>query len=396
MLNTYPPSFHELKSSTRTVMVYTNLVFDIEKLFVELPITTEVNCIFTKKKKNIDKKKLKAPYGAIISLQRDSKFRGLDLRKRKKRWCASGCRKIELRESEEVRINTVVEQSYFVEGTNDMYDTRYYCNECKCYYTIKQLDTIPTFLNQLTIAISIGHVILNIMMFKNGFKIAGCKENDDAICVSMILWKEYIAPILGGIPKFNIVEENDIYSSYPQFLFKLVMMNLDFKLGFPIDRSKLNCLMNKTIYSDKVYMSEYESTSHSNVNIAMKKKKTDSFYFDCMVIPTNPDGCAEEFFIKRKRNTFKTPKNNSKCKHTTFIVFSSSKIILSGKYEGNMKECYDFFIKEALKHREYIEECIKEPMNFIKYLEHRDYDSIVDFQINQNGFKCSENLLLAQ
>ncbi len=328
-------NFNELCSSTRTIMVYTNITFDIEKLFSSLHITP-VDFQLTKKKRNIDKKKLRASYGSIISLQRDNCYRGLNLRKKKKYWCEPTCRKTERRGDKEYLINTVVEEPYFIEGSGDVYGVKYYCTECKNYYTIKQLGKIQTFLNQLTIVISVENVILNIMVFKDNFKVAGCKENDDAIKATLVLWNHHIKNIPNYTPKtFRVSTQTSdilqvatgdddnkligltsqdhtqsvgvvykqnscINEDDPQFLFKLVMMNLDFKLDFSIDRAQLNKLMNDPKYADKVHMSEYESTSHANVNIKMLKKKSPDFYFDCLVIPK--DETHAPYFIISYQN----------------------------------------------------------------------------------------------
>lgn len=361
-----PLPFEKLKCPTRTVMIYSNVCFEYERWFDIFPITP-VSYTLTKKKKNIDKKKLKAPYGAIISLRRGNQFRGLNLSKKKKHWCAPTCRKTETRNFKEYPVNTVTEETYYIEGTTDTFGTRYYCHECDNYYTSKQLIKIPTFLNQLTIVLSLGRIILNVMMFKDSIKVAGCKTNDDAVEAIMVLWNHYIRPTKGYIPKF-LPSKNQI--PHPQFIFKLVMMNLDFKLDFPIDRNALNKLMNKKEYADRIHMSEYESTSHANVNIKMLKKKAEDFYFDCLVLPDN----EPPYFIKCPSNEYKTIKKNANVKHTTFIVFSSSKIILSGKYKENMMNCYDFFIRETTANRDFIEEKIKPKGNFQEYLRERGYE----------------------
>ena len=44
----------------------------------------------------------------------------------------------------------------------------------------------------------------------------------------------------------------------------------------------------------------------------------------------------------------------------TFIVFSSSQTILSGKYDANVKEQYQFFIDTLLKYKDRIQERLEE------------------------------------
>lgn len=343
------PEFQELKTSTRTVMVYSNVLFHLPKIFRGLYITP-VDVPLTKKKKNVDKKRLSAPYGAIISVQKGIHYRGIDLRKSRKHWCACNCRRTERRGNKDVQINTVIEKPHLIEGT-DIYEIRYFCTECERYYTIKQLKKITNFLNQVTIVISIGDIILNIMMFKDNFKIAGCKEDNDAIEATMILWEDYVGKISKGwrLKPQSIGEE-------PKFVFRLVMRNVDFKLGFFIDREALNNLMNSPEYIEYVSMSQCETTGHTNVNIKMYARKPIGYMYDCLVMPPG----KKSYFVKIPHNPYK-PKKDKKEKFTTFIVFSSSEIILSGRYEENMRNMYEFFVKECVDHRKDIEECIVEP-----------------------------------
>ncbi len=349
------PEFEELKTSTRTMMVYTNIHFDLEKIFKSVEIT-KVAVPLTKKKKNVDKKKLEAPYGSIISVQKGTRFRGINLRKYKEHWCSANCRLEEQRGDKMKKINTVVEEVFKVKGT-DMHEFKYYCRNCKTYYSLKQLKKIPNFLNQVTLVISIGKIILNIMLFSSkdtkmgNFKIAGCKEDIDAHEATMILWQDYISQISGG---WNILDP--IWDPQPKFLFRLVMRNVDFKLGFFIDREELNNLMNSPIYRDKVFMSQCEATGHTNVNIKMFANKPKGYLYDCLVMPLN----KEAYFIELNKNPYK-PKKKKKDKHTTFIVFSSSEIILSGRYEENMKEMYEFFVSEVIKNKKRVEEKLNEP-----------------------------------
>ena len=343
------PEFEQLKTSTRTVMVYSNMLFDLIRIFEGVYIT-HVDTPLTKKKKNVDKKRLVAPYGTIISIQKGNQFRGIDIRKSEKHWCAANCREVVQRGNKTVKVNTIVESPSLIEGT-DIYEIKYFCTQCKNYYTLKQLKKITNFLNQVTIVLSIGSVILNIMMFKDNFKIAGCKNDKDAEEATLILWQDYINKINKGWemrPQFS--EES------PTFIFRLVMRNVDFKLGFFIDRKALNKLMNSKKYNEKIFMSQCETTGHTNVNIKMYTQEPEGYTYDCLVAPLD----EEPYLTESETNIYKIKKTKKK-EYTTFIVFSSSEIILSGRYEKRMKDDYEFFVSEVFKNRSLIEEKIKEP-----------------------------------
>ena len=242
----------------------------------------------------------------------------------------------------------------------------YYCKNCKKRYKCHELENHLThFLNQITVVLSIGEVILNIMLFKNSFKIAGCKEDNDAVEATMILWEDHIRPILGASKTPG--------GEAPKFVFNLVMRNVDFRLGFSIDRKQLNLLMNNKRYKDKIDMSQCETTSHTNVNIKMHSEKPKGFTYDCLVIPDPP---KEPFWLKMANNPYESGKPKRK-KFITFIVFSSSEVILSGRYPENMKAMYEFFVTEAYKNRDLIEEKIEPPkMDLLTHLRNSGHTKI--------------------
>lgn len=324
------PEFDELTTATKTIMVYTNMYFNIQKLFENIPIThIDINAVMTDKGK-LDKTKISAPYGSIISLQKENEYRGLKTAKTKKK------------KSEPAR-------------------------------------RINYFRNQMTIIMSLGHINLNIMFFIDSFKIAGCKTEDDAVEATRILWEDYISQIpnstnIGEIPSYTKDIETESVSSQgsasknmdfkdntylyknnesiPKFLFELVMRNVGVNLNFNINRSALNYLMNQPEYQDKVFVSQYEGVENTSVNIKMYSHKPTNYQYDVLIIPPN----TEAYFERSKTNPWK---KKYKKEYMTLIVFSSSATIISGKYYENMKESYEFFIKEIFKNREIVEEKLR-------------------------------------
>jgi len=345
------PDFGDLKTSTRTEMVYLNSKLDLGKIFAGVQLT-EVDIPLTKKKKNVNKSLLKAPKGAVISVQKGVFMRGIDVRKKKKHWCAANCR-LEKKynvDAKPKKILSVVEEIHDVKNElynelTDLKEIKYHCENCDMYYTYKQIGKIPTFLNQVTIVLSIGDIIVNVMLFSDSIKIAGCKRETDSSETTLILWQDYISKIPGSYQLKPSYEE-------PQFLIDLVMRNVDVNVGFFIDKVKLNSLMNKKKYSEKVYMSSCESTGHTSVNIKMYSSKPEDFKYNCLVIPDE----GEPYFKQIEENVFRDKKKGKKPVYTTFIVFSSSEIILTGRYERNMREMYNFFIDIIMKNKSSIEE----------------------------------------
>ena len=379
--------FKDLQTSTSTIMVYSNVIFDLPKIFKSIKLT-EIEVPLTKKQKNVDKKKISAPYGAIISVQSKTHIRGVDLRKKQKRWCTV-CQPYKLSpEGDEILIKTVTDQLEPVKGT-DMFAIMYYCSKCQKAYKPEELYKINHFLNQITIVFSTGNQpLLNVMMFKDNLKFAGCKGMDDAVEGMMILWQDYIFSPKEVSPWFEGGAKTLAYrppslettakspstplwtlkrgAKNPRFVFETVMRNVDFKIGWPIERPALNLLMNDEKYAKHIFMSQYESTGHTNVNVKMYSKKPDNFTYDCLVIPLDAStvGGRRPYFIKLPDIPYKSEKKKRKDattdKYITFIAFSSSEIILSGRYDKNMEEMYNFFVRTVFTHRKNIEEKLED------------------------------------
>lgn len=344
--------FSDLKCSTCTVMVYSTINFNLNKLFKRLYITY-IDLPLTKKQKNVDKKKLSAPYGSIISLQLRNKIRGADLRKKKRKWCTM-CRP---KTNDHKLILTV--SDVLVPYKRDIYTITHHCSSCNETYAVK----LEHFLNQLTIIMSIGkNPPLHIMMFKNKLKIAGCKSVEDAMEAIILLWQNYLVPLSNFkkrilySPKkeivLNVIENpkhisikkpNELWGirkgyDSPEFAFEIVMKNVDFTLGFNIDRYNLREVMNRKEYSEHVHQSIYEPTGHTNVNTKIYMEEPKNLQYAHLRFSAETVERFDETFIPFKSKTKK------KVKYNTFIAFGSSKIILSGRYDSDMERAFNIFL----------------------------------------------------
>jgi hypothetical protein len=236
----------------------------------------------------------------------------------------------------------------------------FHCTSCDRYLEFKQLFKIVPFLNQVTIVVSIGDMMVNVMMFGNICKVAGNKSFANAAETIMILWEEYIRhdKILWSI---NSIKQD------AHFLFDTVMVNVDFAMGFPIDKCKLNSFMQRKELKDSVYISQYEPTSSTHVNIKMYSPEPDNFSYQVLVYEEGIKEMVPYFAVCNQKLYSKLkPKTD---KYTTFIVFSSSKIILTGRYPSNMKINYESFIKTAHENKSEILETIQRPkISIIDYL----------------------------
>jgi hypothetical protein len=100
----------------------------------------------------------------------------------------------------------------------------------------------------------------------------------------------------------------------------------------------------------------------------MASVRPNNFTFDVLVYENG--GITNPYFMFTKEKLYARKKTESK--HMTFIVFSSSETILTGRYDQNMKENYEFFTKVLVENKERIMEVVLRPkislMDYIKSL----------------------------
>lgn len=399
--------FEELLASTATSVVYSNININLRKLFNNTVIF-KLDPPLTKKKKNINKKALFAPYGRIISIQHGLYIRGIRMSKKKKYWCPD-CQKMEIKDDDEKEVHTVEEHvrpmsdeaikaEAVVTGTQKLH---FVCKDCNGEFEIQKLKKIVPFLNQVTISLSLGNIMVNVMVFADNFKIAGNKTISDAYESIMILWENYITQIEGcwrfrrfknegkkvlkgkdnsskeKDPEISLSEDETPKIKDAHFLFDLVMENVDFNLDFSINKVKLNELMNSPTYKSRVHLSQCETTSATHVNIKMFAEKPENFQYDMLVYK---NGSTENPYFTKVSEKLYAKKKKAKPSYITFIVFSSAEIILTGRYKESMKDQYEFFIDTLRKNRSKVEEVISKPKmsirEYLKSLETEDGNAL--------------------
>ena len=109
---------------------------------------------------------------------------------------------------------------------------------------------------------------INFKISQNGkFQITGCKNEDHAIFTVKTFWN-YVKKF----KELNIDDENYIYKKEGNFrsIFMTVMTNIDFNVGFLINREKLDKLIN----SDTDFKSLLETSfGYTGVNIKFPMQK---------------------------------------------------------------------------------------------------------------------------
>ena len=288
-LNIKYPDFDDIVVSTKTFIVKTNLVIDLKKLFEYLPVTDYVMLPKKrgrKKKMSFEEQNKDVVNGSIITMKYENQIKGVDLKIRKSKKKKS-----------------------------------------------------KWFRNSFTVVIVIDSKPINFKICQNGmFQITGIKFDSQAEECIKFVWSLI----------YN--QEGTIYNfskgSHLEAIFIPAMRNIDFSLGFHVDREKLTKYMN----SQTEFHSLLETSfGYTGVNIKfpikddirdMKLKKLSFPNGFCT-------GAVESFMtygnylvdLPEKEQIKKIKKN----RYTTLLVFHSGKIILSSITAEVSKPAYNYF-----------------------------------------------------
>ncbi len=292
--------FEDIAISTKTVIAISNLKIDLEKFFNYIPITD-----FTPQEKKRGRKKRiqvvlpnnNLPYGSIISVQKKKELRGACLKSK--------------RVSETPSSN----KDYFLHSVS------------------------------LVIVLDDNKQI-NIKVSGNGkLQITGCKNDSHFINAVTCLYDT-----------MNIVEKwtNEklytlSYGESLQVLFNTVMQNMDFNVGFKINRQKLDRFIEK----HTSHTSIYEESLATGVNIKVKSDAS----LEPEIVKINYDGkdlIKEYSTYEEYNNMLNKKKEIKKDKRHTFLVFSSGSVIMSSTGSG-MKETYEDIVDIFIKNRKHFE-----------------------------------------
>ena len=280
------PTFSDITVSTKTFTATTNLTIDIKKLFTFLPVTPY---IVIPKKRGRKKKGLQPnpnmgiKHGSIITIKCEGEIRGVEINPKKNK---SGKKK-------------------------------------------------KWFRNSITVVIILDKPI-NFKVCRNGtFQMTGCKTHEHAESCVKHLWN-------------YIRDQEDLYTftkAAPniEVLFIPSMRNIDFSLGFLVDRGKLNKYMSNL---DKFHCLLETSFGYTGVNIkiplindisTMKIKKLQSSGDDWKEKWTTYKEYLDLLGEKERAAKLKAKRYN------TFLVFHSGNCIMSGLTKEFMEPVYKYF-----------------------------------------------------
>lgn len=290
------PKFEDIKVSTKTFIIATNLCLDIQKLYLSLPITGYV--VIPKKrgrKKKVDHvdPNIDIECGSIITVEFGNNIRGVNLKRKK-----------------------------------------YIQPESPSYSPVVKKNTY--FRNSITIVMIIDGKRINFKVSRNGkIQMTGCKNDEHAERCVKYLWH-------------HINTHTDIYTKPENEPFTATfipaMRNIDFPIGFNINRSNLDSYINMETEYNSLLETSFGYTGVNikipvKVNI-MELKLKQMFNIDGNIwkeghllygdyIDTLP--LKEQDKKRRER-------------YNTFLVFHSGKCIMSGTVAEWMKDTYYDFL----------------------------------------------------
>jgi TATA-box binding protein (TBP) (component of TFIID and TFIIIB) len=195
---------------------------------------------------------------------------------------------------------------------------------------------------------------VNFKLSKNGkFQMTGCKSEEQASSVVAF----FISELLTHCREHITVNKNRSITVF----FQTVMTNIDFSIGFKINRQKLDEFMNR--YTEHHSLLE-TSCGYTGVNI---KYQLNRKWWDVSVPVIMCEDIESSLPIEWKQNTAPlsqlteiTTEKKQKKKYNTFLVFHSGNIIMSGMLRETMKDDFDVFVRMLMGWKEEIQERIFE------------------------------------
>jgi len=297
------PKFDDIEVSTKTFTASTNLNIEYRELFNSLPIT---EYIVIPKKRGRRKKgeqpdpNKDIPEGSIVTVKCEGDIRGVELKPKKPK-------------------------------PNNGRNT--------------------WFRNSITVVIILDKPI-NFKVCKNGtFQMTGCKTHEHAERCVKYIW-EYIK------------DKPDIYSftrgDTLETLFIPSMRNIDFSLGFSVDREKLNRYM---ATQNEIHCLLETSFGYTGVNIKIPLEKDIRTMRVIKMTYVSGDWKYKQTTYNEYLDNLPEKERNRKLKedrYNTFLVFHSGKVIMSGLIAEFMSDKYTDFLKIINRAYPYIEERLED------------------------------------
>lgn len=283
------PEFDDIPVSTKTFIITTNLSFDIMKMFEILPCT---QYIVVPKRRGRKKKIVHIdpnygiPSGSIITLEFEGSIRGVDLKSKKNK---------------------------------------------------KGKKSSSFFRNSVSIVMIIEDKHVNLKVSRNGkLQMTGCKNDLHAELVVKYIW-EYIK-IYEDIYKFTTSDSNF------KAIFIPAMRNIDFSLGFNVNREELDSYINEETEFHSLLETSF---GYTGVNIKIPLDFNLNNLIVKQIVYLNDEWILSNVLYKTYLDLLpikEKEKKSLKKRFNTFLVFHSGKIIMSGICAESQKNTYYSFL----------------------------------------------------
>jgi hypothetical protein len=318
-----PTNFDSIKVSTKTVIITSNLNVDIEKLFDTLEIYDHEISRMGKIKKTEIETMLRSHWPTQIPImKKKDKFEA---------YCQ--------------RMNVPTGTIMSVEHENFVRGMKLIAKKVKGGVNKKT----KYFRNAITIVMFIDNKFINFKLPRQGkIQMTGVKDDTQITSCLKYLWLH-----LNKHPTlFSLLD--DVTKLITTI--RIVMTNIDFNLGFTIDRENLD----RHINNNTTFYSLLETSfGYTGVNIKIPFKHRNTNIATLVYDLTNDEWnegviTYEEYLLtltpKDRKKELKKRRNN------TFLVFYSGTAIMSGMTKEYMKDVYFTFIKLIADARHSIEE----------------------------------------
>jgi len=291
------PCFKDVKVSTKTYIASSNINIDIQKLFDVIDV-----CEYKVEKKKRGRRKKDAvvndtidlEYGSVVTVKYEDKLKGVNLTKNKS-------------------------------------------------------STKTWFRNSLTIVVFLDKLI-NFKVCKNGtFQMTGCKTWDHPMYCIKFVWN-----LIRNMTALYDFKKDDM-SEFCSYIIPS-MRNIDFDIGFKIDRQRLYNALSKSTNFFCLMETSFGYTG-VNVKIPIENDRNDLNIKKIVMSPDNIPS-IELVTYRDYLNTLDEQNkiNKNKQRYNTFLIFHSGKIIFSGISSFFMEEVYKKFTTELLGLRDQIKE----------------------------------------
>jgi len=203
------------------------------------------------------------------------------------------------------------------------------------YQTLPITPYVVGFRNSITVIIILDKPI-NFKVCRNGtFQMTGCKSHEHADKCVKYIW-EYIKNFSNI---YSFTRGNSL-----EAIFIPSMRNIDFSLGFIVDREKLNQYM----CTQKEFHCLLETSfGYTGVNVKVPLTK-DIKNMEVKKIIEKDNEWKEVWTTYKEYLDILSPKERETKlqseRHNTFLVFHSGKVIMSGLTADFMRDVYYYFL----------------------------------------------------